>query len=334
MTEGWAGLRLSEATVFLDDLRSSRSADCSSAPTVRTESRVLPESGNLSGAMASGLCSVVVLALCVTLAQYVSAGSKDCESYTDIHNTYHESRTCRIGFCCGSCNNRYCCQDSFWRFTEEEQENCMDWGRYHYSPVPMVLGIVGLVASVLIVVCCCVCPCCCLYKMCRKPRPVIATTTHTTVVTTAPQQYPRQQTATPAQPQSYQGAQYAPYQPVPVQPGYGAHPPPQGYGAHPPPQGYGPHPPPQGYGAQPMPTSPYHGQPLTAGPPPTYQEATGPGYPPNPMPYSQAAFAPGQQAYPLQPPVHPQPGATAPHVDYLAQPAYNPDFVAPPPKTG
>lgn len=60
----------------------------------------------------------------------------------------------------------------------------------------------------------------------------------------------------------------------------------------------------------------------------------GPGYPPNPMPYSQAAFAPGQQAYPLQPPVHPQPGATAPHVDYLAQPAYNPDFVAPPPKTG
>ncbi|XP_036957508.1 protein shisa-5-like [Acanthopagrus latus] len=293
--------------------------------------------------MAPGLCSVVVLALCVTLAQYVSAGSKDCESYTDVHYTYYESKTCRTGFCCGSCNNRYCCQDSFWRFTEEEQENCIDWGRSHYSPLPMVLGIVGLVASVLIVVCCCVCPCCCLYKMCRKPRPVIATTTHTTVVTTAPQQYPRQQTSTPAQPQSYQGAQYPSYQPVPVQPGYGAHPPPQGYGAHPPPQGYGSHPPPQGYGshpppqgygAQPMPTSPYHGQPLTAGPPPTYQEATGPSYPPNPMPYSQAAFTPGQQAYPLQPPVQPQPGAPAPHMDYLAQPAYNPDFVAPPPKTG
>lgn len=58
--------------MFLDDLCSSRSADCSSAPTVRTESRVLPESGNLSGAMASGLCSVVVLALCLNLAQYVS----------------------------------------------------------------------------------------------------------------------------------------------------------------------------------------------------------------------------------------------------------------------
>lgn len=82
---------------------------------------------------------------------------------------------------------------------------------------------------------------------------VIATTTHTTVVTTTPQQYPQQPIVSPGQ--SYQGAQYPPYQPVPVQPGYGSQPMPQGYGA------------------QPMPTMPYHGQPFTPGPPPTYHEA-------------------------------------------------------------
>ncbi|XP_051271739.1 protein shisa-5 [Dicentrarchus labrax] len=283
--------------------------------------------------MASGLPSVVVLALCVTLVPCVSAGSWHCNSYRDTGGQYHSSQTCMIGFCCGSCYNRYCCQDSFWRFSKDDQEDCDDFA-YRHSPLPMILGIGGFVTCLLIFICCCVCPCCCLYKMCRKPRPVLATTTHTTVVTTAPQQYPQQPTATPAQPQSYQGAQYPPYQPLPVQPGYGAQPMPQGYGAQPMPQGYGAQPMPQGYGAQPMPTSGYQGQPFTAGPPPTYQEATGPCYPPNPMPYSQAAYSPGQPAYPLQPPVQPQPGVPPAHPDYLAQPAYNPDFVAPPPKTG
>ncbi|XP_071350233.1 protein shisa-5-like isoform X2 [Trachinotus anak] len=268
------------------------------------------ESGNLEGAMASGLSSVVVLALCVALAPYVH-GDK-CKAYTDTANTYHSATYCYPGFCCGSCFNRYCCHDSFWRLSEDKQEECEI--SYHFSPLPMVFGIGVLVVIVLIFICCCVCPCCCLYKACCKPRPVVATTTHTTVVTTSPQQYPQQATATPRQPQSYQGAQYPPYQPVPMQPGYGTQPVPQGYGA------------------QPMPTTPYPGQPFTPGPPPTYQEATGPAYPLNPMPYSQAAFAPGQPAYPIQPPIQPQPNAPPAHTDFLAQPAYNPDFVAP--KTG
>ncbi|XP_041801292.1 leucine-rich repeat extensin-like protein 5 [Chelmon rostratus] len=250
--------------------------------------------------MASGLTSIVVLALCVTLVPCVAAGSRDCQSYVDISNQYHSSQHCRKGFCCGTCLNRYCCSDSFWRLPEDQQEECQE---FHRSPLPLVFGIGSVVTAFIIFICCCVCPCCCLYKMCRKPRPVIATTTHTTVVTTPAQQYPQQAVATPAQPQSYQGAHYPPYQPVPVQPGYGA---------------------------QPMPTLPYHGQQFTAGPPPTYQEATGPCYPPNPMPYSQAAFTPGQPAYPLQPPAQAQPGASPSHTDYLAQPAYNPDYVAPP----
>ncbi|XP_037346815.2 protein shisa-5-like [Pungitius pungitius] len=291
--------------------------------------------------MASGPIGglVFVFALSVALAPRVSAGDRDCKAYHD-----NPFQRCTGGFCCGSCLNRYCCTNSFSRFTEDAQEDCDFLFSSYSSPMPMVLGIVSVIIVFLIFICCCVCPCCCLYKMCRKPRPVIATSNHTTVITTAAQQYPRQSTATPGQPQSYQGAQYPVYQPPQVQPGYGAQPVPHGYGAQPVPQGYGGQPMPQAYGGQPMPqayggqpmpqgyggqpmaTSPYPAQAMVAGPPPTYQEATGPGFPPNPMPYSQAAFSPGQPAYPLQPPVQPQPQGPTSHKDYLAQPAYNPDF--------
>ncbi|XP_054473712.1 protein shisa-5-like [Anoplopoma fimbria] len=282
-------------------------------------------------AMASGLYSVVVvLALSVALAPRVAAGDRNCLSYDG-----QPFQRCDRGFCCGTCLKRECCTNIFYKFTEDKQEDCISYQTYS-SPMPMILGIGTVITMFLIFICCCVCPCCCMYKMCRKPRPVIATTTHTTVVTTTPRQYPQQPTASPGQPQSYQGGQCLIYNPVPVQPqGYGPHPVPQGYGPQPGPQGYGPQPGPQGYGHQPMPqgygaqampTPPYHGQAIAAGPPPTYQEATGPGFPPNPMPYSQAAFSPGQPGYPLQPPVQPQPKGPNPHTDYLAQPAFNPDY--------
>lgn len=253
--------------------------------------------------MASLFSSLVVLAVFLFASCALAwPDSKSCEDYRDLRGTYHREQTCLIGFCCGSCFNRYCCQDSFMRLSEKEQDDC---ARYEYTPVmPMVLGIGSLVVIILIFVLCCVCPCCCLYKACRRPRPVIATTTHTTVVTSTPQTYPQQPTANP-QPHGYQPAQYPAYQPVPVQPGYGA---------------------------QPM---PYQGAPYTPGPPPTYQEATGPSYPAAPVPYSQAAFTPGQTPYPLQPPgmsqpqpqPQPQAQANAPQMDFLSQPAYNPDYM-------
>ncbi|KAM9758142.1 protein shisa-5-like [Menidia menidia] len=256
--------------------------------------------------MAISPTCVLVLVLCVTLSPCVSGGDRDCKPYKDSSNEYHFSQTCFYNFCCGNCRNRYCCSDPFKRFSEDEQEDCStDFFEYHYSPVPMIVGIVSCIVVFLIFVCCCVCPCCCIYKMCRKPQPVIATTTHTTVVNTAPQQYPQQPSAMHGTPQA---ALYPPYQQMPVQPGYGA---------------------------QAMPPAPYHGQPFTPGLPPTYQEATGPAFPPQPMPYSQAAFTPGQPAYPLQPPGKQQPyGAVPAQMDYLSQPAYNPDFVATPPTTG
>ncbi|XP_035008321.1 protein shisa-5 [Hippoglossus stenolepis] len=271
--------------------------------------------------MASGLCGVVVLVLCAFLAHNVFARDSDCDSYTDLSNVYHAHKTCYRGFCCGTCYNRYCCQDTFSYLSESKQEDCYVPSLVTYtSPFHMIIGIVSLVIVLLTLICCCVCPCCCLYKICRKPRPVVATTTHTTVISSTPLNYPQQPTATPGHPQSFQGPQYQPYQPVPVQPGYGSQPMPQAYGAQPMPQAYG---------AQPMPPVPYQGQPFTPGPPPTYQEATGPTYPPNPMPYSQAAFSPSQPAYPPQPPAQPGPNAPLAHTDFLTQPAYNPEYIAP-----
>lgn len=59
----------------------------------------------------------------------------------------------------------------------------------------------------------------------------------------------------------------------------------------------------------------------------------GPAYPVMPQGYSQAVYSPGQPAYPPHPPAQPQPIIPSTQTDFLAQPAYNPDFVAPPPKT-
>ncbi|XP_014830465.1 PREDICTED: protein shisa-5-like [Poecilia mexicana] len=268
--------------------------------------------------MVPGVPCVVVLVICASMS--ISVFALDCKSYRDSYNLYHMSKECKWGsFCCGTCTSRDCCFDLSRKLTERAQERCDDnlasWGnmdsddKFHRefrdsSYVVMITGIVGSILFLLLLVCCCVCPCCCIYKMCRRPQPVVATTTHTTVVTSAPQQYPQQPMSVPGQPQPYQATQYPPYQPMPVQPGYGT---------------------------QPMATSPYKGQAFTPGPPPPYQEAIGPAYPPTqPMPYSQAAYNPGQPAYPLHPPTYPQPNAPSSHADFLAQPAYNPDYVAPP----
>ncbi|XP_063072135.1 protein shisa-5-like [Engraulis encrasicolus] len=71
------------------------------------------------------------------------------------------------------------------------------------------------------------------------------------------------------------------------------------------------------YGGQPMPSVEPQGPANTAfGPPPSYQDVAGAGgYPVN---YGGAAFPPGQQSYPAS-------------ADLNAQPAYNPDYAAPPP---
>ncbi|XP_062486649.1 protein shisa-5 isoform X1 [Pezoporus occidentalis] len=75
------------------------------------------------------------------------------------------------------------------------------------------IGVAVCAVIIITIILCLTCSCCCLYKACRRPRPVV-TTTSTTVVH-AP--YPQQQGASP----NYQVAPYQGYQPVaiPPQPG-------------------------------------------------------------------------------------------------------------------
>ncbi|XP_016428459.1 protein shisa-5-like [Sinocyclocheilus rhinocerous] len=240
--------------------------------------------------------TVPVLLLLAAVLFTATFADDDCKSYITSTGMLKPSDDCGFSqFCCGTCDNRYCCSNQIKKLSEDDQEDCFF---NEHKSVVVGVTIAGIVVFIIMFIICCVCPCCCLYKMCRTPRPVMGATT-TTVVST---QYPQQPVV--------QGGQYPPYQPMLSQAGYGGTP---------------------AYGGQPMPTGPYQGQPYAAGPPPPYQETRGPGYP---VPYSQAAYDGGQATYPIQPPIQPGFAHPPPPTDYSStQPAYNPAYVEPP-KTG
>ncbi|XP_073717864.1 uncharacterized protein [Misgurnus anguillicaudatus] len=170
-----------------------------------------------------------------------------CKEYTSKSGVYKPRKSCFYGtYCCGTCNNRYCCRNVF----DSLDQNFCKIKRVT-NPV---IGVVGVIA----VVSCCCCSYCCLHKMCRKPRPVVETSTTTVVNTPCDIQQP-----------PVQDGQYPPYQPVPTQPPYGGQP----------------------YPAQPYAQEPYPAQPYAPGHPPPYQTA-GPGYP-----NSQAAYPPTQEGF-------------------------------------
>ncbi|XP_063072134.1 protein shisa-5-like [Engraulis encrasicolus] len=234
--------------------------------------------------------------------QSISAGD-DCEAYNALGG-YHSKQYCYDKHCCGTCNIRICCGVAAMELTKYEQRQCVD---EHFASGRMIVivgTIIPVVIFILLVIICCVCPCCCCYQMCRKPRPVVAATTHTTVVNTQYLQNPAPTQQHPGyypvnqQQQAYNpGNQQQPgYYPSNQQPGYGT---------------------PAPYGGQPMASAAPQGPPNMAfGAPPSYQDVAGAGgYPVN---YSGAAFPPGQQSYPAS-------------ADLNAQPAYNPDYAAPPP---
>ncbi|XP_072510714.1 protein shisa-5 isoform X2 [Notamacropus eugenii] len=126
------------------------------------------------------------------------------------------------------------------------------------------IGATIFVLIVVTIILCLTCSCCCLYKMCRRPRPVV--TTSTTVVHSA---YPQTQGVPPG----YPGAMYQGYQPMPVQPGMPVAPYPTQY------------PPP--YPAQPT------------GPPAYHETQSGAGvpYPISQPPYNPAYVEPPKTAY-------------------------------------
>ncbi|XP_051550878.1 protein shisa-5-like isoform X2 [Myxocyprinus asiaticus] len=197
-----------------------------------------------------------------------------------------------LEFCCGTCDNKYCCSDPQKRLTSDAQIDCLNESlnkiRKALEPphdsddtvtIVITLTVVGAVILIKLFILCWVCPCCCLYKKCRNPRPT------TTVVTTQ------------FLPTIIRGSQYPPYQPLPNQPEHCNQP---------------------AYGGQHMATGPFQGRPYVPGLPPPYQEA-GSGYP---LPYSQAGYDGGQATYPAQPPA--QLGFAHQPTDYTSpQPAYN-----------
>nr|XP_015090379.1 protein shisa-5 isoform X1 [Vicugna pacos] len=165
-------------------------------------------------------------------------------------------------FCCGTCYDQYCCSDVLKKFvwTEEECDvleasvptnmepleqlgpalrfrSSLDSDPMSGFGTTVAVGLTIFVLSVVTVIICFTCSCCYLYKMCRRPRPVVTTTTATTVVHTP---YPQP----PSVPPSYPGPTYQGYHSMSPQPGVPAAPYPTQY------------PPP--YPAQPMGPPAYH----------------------------------------------------------------------------
>lgn len=195
-------------------------------------------------------------------------------------------------FCCGSCYSQYCCSEELKRFVWN-QERCpdiesslaevrknleqldlslkfpsdMDDDPMSGFGATIAIGLTIFVLFVVTIIVCFTCSCCCLYKMCRRPRPVVTTTTSTTVVHTP---YPQP----PSMPPSYPGPSYQGYQPIPSQ---------------------------QGMAAAPYPTQyppPYPAQPVC---PPAYHETLSGGaampYPASQPPYNPAYVDPPKAAY-------------------------------------
>ncbi|XP_042568229.1 protein shisa-4-like [Cyprinus carpio] len=237
--------------------------------------------------------SVPVLLLLSAVLFTATFADDDCKSYFSSAGELKPSIECSfLQFCCGTCDNRYCCSNPLRKLSEDDQDDCFlcslcqkYWNVTFESRKTECWSILGFPTQSDSL-----CP---QQPQIRgRKRPCVTAVmgaTTTTVVTT---QYPQQPVV--------QGGQYPPYQPMPPQAGYGGTP---------------------AYGGQPMQTGPYQGQPYAAGPPPPYQVAGGPGYP---VPYSQ-----GQ--YPMQPPVQPGFAHPPPSTDYSStQPAYNPSYVEPP----
>ncbi|KAG1941132.1 protein shisa-5-like isoform X1 [Pimephales promelas] len=218
------------------------------------------------------MASTVAVLLLLSAGLFSVGFGDDCMSYISSSNEYKPFIRCQIGaYCCGTCNDRYCCSNSYRKITD--QYACKaQYSSQTNSVAGIVSGIMSLVVMCIVFIICCCCPCCCIYKMCRTPTTVVGGTHVTTIVNT--------QCVQPAPP-VMQPAQYPAYKPEPTHPGYGA---------------------------QPMQTGPYQGQPYAPGPPPPYHMAASPGYPSVQAPYdgSQATYPmmpPAQPGSAYPPPV-------------------------------
>uniref|UniRef100_A0A673HMX4 Shisa N-terminal domain-containing protein n=1 Tax=Sinocyclocheilus rhinocerous TaxID=307959 RepID=A0A673HMX4_9TELE len=144
-----------------------------------------------SCAMASTLA--VLLLLSAGLFTVKAGFGENCESYYTIYNEYRPGFKCFFQYCCGNCDNRFCCLSEHLKLTESpdgEQIFCA------FS----FLGRTGLVKLNYTLI----------SVLFFSPSAVAGA--HVTTVTNT--HFIQQQPV-------MQGAQCPQYQPVPTQPGYG-----------------------------------------------------------------------------------------------------------------
>uniref|UniRef100_A0A3Q3M6K4 Integrin, alpha 7 n=1 Tax=Mastacembelus armatus TaxID=205130 RepID=A0A3Q3M6K4_9TELE len=72
--------------------------------------------------MVSSVLSSLTCVLCVILLPAVWADY--CTSYWHKDNFYHDTQQCGDWYCCGGCDNKYCCHEEKYRITLETQKSC------------------------------------------------------------------------------------------------------------------------------------------------------------------------------------------------------------------
>ncbi|XP_041836539.1 protein shisa-5-like [Melanotaenia boesemani] len=119
--------------------------------------------------MVSGILPNVLCIWCIVVVPAVWAD--DCNSYWDMNDNYHDVQSCYM-YCCGNCNDRYCCSDKKNSLTQEKQDGCPGSVNNKSKNIALIMGnVIG--ALILIIICvtvitCCMVPCCLCYKKCRK----------------------------------------------------------------------------------------------------------------------------------------------------------------------
>ncbi|XP_038551516.1 protein shisa-4-like [Micropterus salmoides] len=147
--------------------------------------------------------------VCVILLPAVWAGY--CSSYWDTDGFFYETQQCRTEFCCGRCNNKYCCSEKKYHLTLEQQEACLASNPKKSNLAVLLGSILGCVIPIVLcvaLVICFVAPCCLLYKKFRKgPDQRNRTVRNSTTVVNSAQQ--------PLSPFGYQPGYEVPTAPPP-----------------------------------------------------------------------------------------------------------------------
>ncbi|XP_017690985.1 PREDICTED: protein shisa-4 [Lepidothrix coronata] len=111
--------------------------------------------------------------LLVAMATSMVAGGEDCLWYVDRNGSWHPGFDCEFfTFCCGTCQQRYCCRDPLRLLTERQQRHC-----FAFSPktiAGIASAVVLFIAIVTTIVCCFMCSCCYLYQRRRAPPTPLA----------------------------------------------------------------------------------------------------------------------------------------------------------------